>query len=265
MTTCAIEGCDRGPHARGMCKMHYNRVLRGTPIDGRVREPRPLCEFPGCDRLNASRGLCSSHAWQRNKGNPLTPIVAITATYCRTEGCDRKPQKRGRYAGFCAAHARHLKDWGQTRPVRDPRPARDPGRLWGDQISRTPSGCWEWLGSLSTAGYGTVNLGNGSYGYAHRLSWELAHGDIPVGLHIDHLCRNRKCINPEHLEPVTPQVNARRGAAAYGPIKQKCIHGHDMTVAVNVYTAPDGGKRCRTCARMANYRRRSKAAQGERS
>lgn len=81
----------------------------------------------------------------------------------------------------------------------------------------TPSGCWEWTRSLSVAGYGqtSYNLrtttGKLRPSLVHRVAYELFKGEIPAGLELDHLCRNRKCFNPDHLEAVTHQENMIRG------------------------------------------------------
>jgi hypothetical protein len=96
------------------------------------------------------------------------------------------------------------------------RKAPPPEQLIAEQDCGYSSPCWMWQGTLTTAGYGqyhfTVN-GVLHYPMAHRLMWEKANGPIPDGLHIDHLCRNPPCVNPDHLEPVTPRENAYRGNA----------------------------------------------------
>jgi hypothetical protein len=74
-------------------------------------------------------------------------------------------------------------------------------------------GCWCWRGVIDRWGYGRITIG-GRVGFAHRMSYEAFVGPIPDGLQIDHLCRNRACCNPEHLEPVTGLVNTRRSRAA---------------------------------------------------
>lgn len=76
------------------------------------------------------------------------------------------------------------------------------------------SGCWLWLGAITpSTGYGAIGLGGRADGIAsaHRLSYQLYRGVIPMDRQIDHLCRNRACVNPDHLEPVTRRVNWERG------------------------------------------------------
>lgn len=75
------------------------------------------------------------------------------------------------------------------------------------------TGCWNWLNALGRNGYGRFWMA-GRLHTAHRVSWELNVGEIPDGLHIDHLCRNRRCVNPAHLEPVTVIENNRRARLA---------------------------------------------------
>lgn len=110
------------------------------------------------------------------------------------------------------------------------------------------SGCWIWIGTRSASGYGKFSVG-GIKQYAHRWSYEYHVGDIPEGLHIDHLCRVRECVNPEHLEPVTPKENYRRGQGitAENGRKKVCNYGHGFTPE---NTAVINGKRhCKECNR----------------
>lgn len=72
--------------------------------------------------------------------------------------------------------------------------------------------CWEWCGEINYKGYGRLWAGGKRY-FAHRAYYEAKYGSIPEGLHIDHLCRNRRCVNPDHMEPVTALENRRRGNA----------------------------------------------------
>lgn len=106
--------------------------------------------------------------------------------------------------------------------------------------------CWIWTGRLNDSGYGVIAAprANGVHvgprmAKAHRVSYELLRGPIPEGLTLDHLCRNRWCQNPDHLEPVTRGENVRRGAApsAVAHREKLCLRGHPK---------PTSGK-CRSC------------------
>lgn len=111
------------------------------------------------------------------------------------------------------------------------------------------TGCVEWAGRRDRDGYGRL----GGH-LAHRLAFESEVGPIPDGHHVDHLCFNRACVNPDHLEAVTPTENQRRAAAR----KTHCKHGHPYSPE-NTYT--NRGKRyCRICNREAQRRRNARAA-----
>lgn len=102
------------------------------------------------------------------------------------------------------------------------------------------AGCWNYTGCLNGYGYGLI----GAHLLTHRAAYESWRAPIPDGLHIDHLCRNRRCFNPEHLEPVTQQENSRRGAAA----RTTCPRDHEYTPE-NTHINPRGARICRTCDR----------------
>ena len=78
------------------------------------------------------------------------------------------------------------------------------------------TGCWEWQGATKRGGYGHMSV-QGKMQLVHRLAWKVVMGDIEPGMEIDHLCRNRACLNPAHLEPVTKEENVRRGSQEYEP------------------------------------------------
>lgn len=116
--------------------------------------------------------------------------------------------------------------------------------------------CWIWEGQRVNSGYGMTRwwVGKGHSNaskLAHRMSYELTKGNIPVGKQLDHLCRNRICVNPDHLEPVTNKENVLRGdgLCAENARKIVCKRGHPLT-AENVYTNPRNMRTCRTCSRM---------------
>jgi hypothetical protein len=103
-----------------------------------------------------------------------------------------------------------------------------------DGVAWEESPCWEWLGYRSVNGYGRVAW-QGRFTAAHRITYELffAPYKIPRGLTLDHLCRVRHCVNPEHLEPVTSKVNILRGVGvtAQKARQTQCIHGHPFDIA----------------------------------
>ena len=119
----------------------------------------------------------------------------------------------------------------------------------------TESGCWE-LSGVTTSGYGIVGVGSRQDRvYAHRLSYETFVGPIPDGLQIDHLCRRRHCVNPNHLEPVTAKENRRRA------MKPLCANGH-LWSDETTYVDKRGQRSCIPCMRQATQRWRAKRDSG---
>lgn len=116
------------------------------------------------------------------------------------------------------------------------------------------AGCWIWLGRRDKRG----TYGMGSKSMAHREMFVLHGGEIPPGYEIDHLCLTTLCVNPAHLEPVTPEENRRRRYA----LIVKCVNGHPYDDE-NTYFRPSGWRDCRTCIRSRvrkYYKSRKQAA-----
>lgn len=130
-------------------------------------------------------------------------------------------------------------------------------RFW-NKVVKT-DGCWLWTGTIDKCGYGSVKIAGRSR-RVHRVAHEMHHGPIPDGLHVDHLCHNqdlscdknnecphRRCVNPAHLEAVTPKVNAQRGRSCSAAMARRthCRKGHPY--ASNAVIDRDGIRRCKTC------------------
>jgi hypothetical protein len=132
------------------------------------------------------------------------------------------------------------------------------------RIALQENGCWLWTGSMDSCGrYGRLSFGH-KYRAAHRLSYELFKGQIPANAVLDHLCRVTRCVNPDHLEPVSQRENILRGI---GPSAQHaaallCKNGHPFTED-NVYYRAKNKKwrKCRLCNReeVKRYREKKKA------
>lgn len=118
-----------------------------------------------------------------------------------------------------------------------------------DKVDIDPSGCWLWTASCGNGGYGqfAVRHPKPTMVGAHRFAYEHFVGPIPAGLDLDHLCRNRRCVNPAHLEPVTRRENLLRGVGPAARGRDKvCRNGHPLT-GDNLVKRKDGRRRCKTC------------------
>jgi hypothetical protein len=132
---------------------------------------------------------------------------------------------------------------------------RNQNRFWS-YVDRSGD-CWEWKGSHSRSGYGCFCFNN-KRRMAHRIAYEYVVGAIPAGLVIDHLCRNRACVNPAHLEPVTNRENVVRGIGgallkARNASITHCPQGHEYTPD-NTRLDKKRSRNCRICERAHTKR-----------
>lgn len=155
---------------------------------------------------------------------------------CSLLGCDRRHNARG----LCTTHYMRALRAGEIRPLdRSPE-----ARFWA-KVQKTDT-CWLWMACTGADGYGKFFLG-GKRHRSHRVAYVTLVGPIPEGMQLDHLCRVRSCVNPDHLEPVTSAENTRRGlAGALNAEKSECPRGHEYSPE-NTY-AYRGRRNCRTCA-----------------
>lgn len=156
---------------------------------------------------------------------------------------------------------------GALPPAVNPKPGKEgkmkptdlPPRIASKIKVNPESGCWEWQGAKHSCGYGRITTGgsrspNMKVHYPHRIAYESVKGPIPQGLQIDHLCRNRLCVNPDYLEAVTQKENMLRGigASAINAAKTHCIRGH--VLEGDNLQIPRGGKwtwrRCHECYKL---------------
>lgn len=178
----------------------------------------------------------------------------IGTAVCSVEGCDALARRRG----MCGTHVRRLERNGDPLVTRRFVGSVEERLLHHSALSE--NGCLNWTGSKSR-GYGKIRV-NGRTVPAQRAAYETWVGPIPEGYEVDHLCCNPSCINPDHLEAVTPRENKIRanGWAGTNYRKTHCVHGHEYTPE-NTRLDHRGNRTCRACHRayQAAWVRRRRA------
>ncbi len=136
---------------------------------------------------------------------------------------------------------------------------KDPNNIWKFiKFQLKGKKHWLWLGHIDTDGYGTIRFNNKAY-KAHNFVWLYLVGEIPKELQMDHKCRLRNCVNPDHLEPVTPKENINRGLTGklnnYQSKKTHCRYGHPYSKE-NTYIKKGGWRECRKCIAIRSAKQR---------
>lgn len=131
-------------------------------------------------------------------------------------------------------------------------------RLWSKASRNEETGCLEWQAYVMPNGYATMSYYKKTT-VAHRLALKFSGREIPEGMWVDHLCRNRRCINPDHLDIVTPRENTLRGVGPDILRKRRasvveCPQGHAYSPE-NTYTSKSGKRHCKTCAKSRHKAR----------
>jgi hypothetical protein len=161
---------------------------------------------------------------------------------CIIDGCDKPVFAKG----WCSPHYTRNRRYGDPLIRKSGRGLPEQDRFWEKVDALGP--CWLWTGARTKAGYGNFRLDNRSgIVVAHRYAWTALVGPLDPGIQLDHLCRIRNCVNPDHLDPVTGRVNVLRGMSpsAVTYRTNTCRNGHSMDDAYDY----GKGRRCRLCTR----------------
>ena len=170
---------------------------------------------------------------------------------CDVDGCDRRHYARG----WCAMHYARWLRGGDPGSSALRRSTDDPSERFNAKYATDANGCWIWQAFINPDGYGMFRF-DGRMRLAHRFSYLHHVGPIPDGMELDHECRVRSCVNPDHLVPMShPENNRRRDNG----MRDVCKYGHKFTpenTYVHVTKAGKIWRQCRTCRRIRGKARR---------
>lgn len=173
----------------------------------------------------------------------------------------RECVKPSKIRSLCWMHYTRLQRHGSPDVLKYPTRALSlQDHFWS--LVEKADGCWPWKGYVRPDGYGEFYKTGASERRAHRMAYVLTYGSIPEGLTLDHLCRNPRCVRPDHLEAVTMGVNVLRGngMSARHARQTHCVHGHPFD-EVNTYITSTNARFCRAChrERQVKYQRAKRA------
>lgn len=232
---------DCGSHTNGIrCRPCYENHRQASRFNGTV----------ACPDCGQERTTSKSNWWliKTGRSSGRCPACAYAARW-NDEPTSRRSRRKG--CEECGA----MRTQGRLCAACFGRPAtleNLPRRFWR-LVDKTET-CWVWKGGQGggrKGGYGIfTRIPGEKHESAHRIAYELLVGPIPEGLHLDHLCKTPLCVNPDHLEPVTPAENNRRSDSltAKNLRKTHCPRGHEYTEE-NTYRDKRGHRQCLTCRR----------------
>lgn len=207
------------------------------------------------DTMETSALTVGEH--RQGEPTPDREVPTVGKAICSIDSCSTEALAYG----WCSKHYQRWKRHGDPEYAQV---VRHGGADWERFWSKVEIGdCWQWLGGTNQSGYGRFRFSAGHTKVAHRVSYEWLVGPIADGLELDHLCRNRGCVNPDHLDVTDHRTNVLRGDGIAGRAarREHCRYGHPYTPE-NLVIKAKGARVCRECnnasSRESKRRRRAR-------